>query len=55
MPKKTEHHTVVNVRKVPRAVRDTFKAYCATRGVSMRDALIRIMAHYAANNPKLPE
>lgn len=33
----------VNLRPVPRAVRDLFKSYCSRRGYTMTEALIALM------------
>jgi antitoxin component of RelBE/YafQ-DinJ toxin-antitoxin module len=36
-------HSAINFKKIPTAVRNRFKAYCAERGISMVDAVVGFM------------
>lgn len=46
---------VVNIRRVPCAVRDRFKAYCAARGYTMQDAIIALMKKASSEDKPLPD
>jgi hypothetical protein len=47
--------TAVNIRSVPKAIRDQFKAYCARRGYTMQRAAIALMRKAIMDNMALPE
>lgn len=40
----TIHKVTVLLRDIPRDLRDGFKAYCARRGISMKQRLCELMA-----------
>lgn len=46
--------TTVNIRGVPAPTRDQFKAYCARRGYTMRDALVALMRKAVSEDIRLP-
>jgi len=45
----------VNVRDVPQDTKDAFKAYCAARGMSMREAIIHLMEVSSSANVGIEE
>ena len=45
----------VNTRNVPRSVRDVFKAYCASRGYTMENAVIALMKKAAREDLTLSD
>lgn len=50
-------HCEILIRKIPRALRDHFKALCNRRGITVTDALIRMMReklYQEAANPGTP-
>lgn len=47
--------SVVNIRNVPCAVRDQFKAYCARRGYTMERAAIALIKKAATEDIPLPD
>jgi plasmid stability protein len=49
-----KHLCSVNVRAVPKHLRDQFKAYAARRNYTMQAAVQELMRQAVANNTKLP-
>ena len=45
----------LNTRNVPRATRDAFKSYCASRGYTMEAAIVAMMKRAIREDLKLPE
>ena len=48
-----KHTCSVNVRRVPKHLRDQFKAYAARRGYGMGAALQELMRQAVTNNTRL--
>lgn len=40
------HKGVLFVKGIPRTTKNAFKAACASKGITMRDALIQLMRKY---------
>lgn len=52
--RKQVHRDVLFIDCVPRSTKGRFKAACAEKGESMRDAVIRLLRYYVINEGILP-
>lgn len=52
--RKQIHRDVVFVDNIPQSTKSVFKSACARKRESMRDAIIRMMRHYACHAGILP-
>jgi hypothetical protein len=58
-PRKEQKMVSIFIRDIPREIRDSFKALCVIRGITMKQALIEMMLEALEGSPipvpELPE
>ena len=58
-PRKEQRMVSIFIRDIPREIRDSFKALCVIRGITMKQALIEMMLEALEGSPipvpELPE
>jgi hypothetical protein len=58
-PQKEQRMVSIFIRDIPREIRDSFKALCVIRGITMKQALVQMMLEALEGSPipvpELPE
>ena len=58
-PRKEQRMVSIFIRDIPREIRDSFKALCVIRGITMKQALVEMMLEALEGSPipvpELPE
>jgi hypothetical protein len=58
-PRKEQRMVSIFIRDIPREIRDSFKALCVLRGITMKQALVEMMLEALEGSPipvpELPE
>ena len=50
-PRKEQRMVSIFIRDIPREIRDSFKALCVIRGITMKQALIEMMLEALEGSP----
>jgi len=50
-PRKEQRMVSIFIRDIPREIRDSFKALCVIRGITMKQAIVEMMLKALAGSP----